>query len=377
MLAPPGRPAARCPPRAAPAPSPPRSGGTASPTRTARWPFQATAPAVSPATCPLPWARREREEAQRPGPVQDAVWLQGATDEADCAVLAANATDWSTCTVDGPTRCYDESDVLALWDNATKGCALWLGLHRPSPLLPANASTCSMTLLAVPLRCLWMPEGQCRAPAETECVWGRASPPEDEALSCCLDGTHYVWPKYGTTLRLATSIWVLIVVLSAMCCIGLVVIMKVTDPSRFPVLRPAPDGGREKLNEELIQRHREGYDALLKSLTFDLQPDSTSSSCSVCLEALTDTSCVRLPECGHTFHHDCLHDYIVHQVEKKRRKYPECPNCRSRIPLPPAAAADDGGAAGDEGSAGGDSTYEAPAVADSPRAAGSTAPDAG
>lgn len=52
---------------------------------------------------------------------------------------------------------------------------------------------------------------------------------------------------------------------------------------------------------------------------------STSKTCTICLEEITDSSVSYLP-CCHGFHQECFSDYITEKIKSKRNI--SCPNCR-------------------------------------------------
>eukprot|EP00755_Sulcionema_specki_P035493 Sspe_Gene.21810::Locus_8202_Transcript_1_1_Confidence_1.000_Length_4572::g.21810::m.21810 len=107
-----------------------------------------------------------------------------------------------------------------------------------------------------------------------------------------------------------------------------------------------------EVDVEEIQQHWREYDELLSKLTITIDPSDSIAQCSVCLEDLIDNTCIQLPACSHQLHLDCMRKYVQHQVEKKRKKYPRCPNCRTRLLLEsdePASPGTDDSSEPDEG----------------------------
>ena len=54
--------------------------------------------------------------------------------------------------------------------------------------------------------------------------------------------------------------------------------------------------------------------------------------CLVCLEELTEGQLMSRPECGHTFHHQCMSTWLVSQLASK--KVGACPHCKHAVFIP-------------------------------------------
>ena len=84
----------------------------------------------------------------------------------------------------------------------------------------------------------------------------------------------------------------------------------------------------EPLTKERAEELRRVYVGHLEKLRCRTED---AGQCSVCLDELSGATCVRLPTCGHVLHLGCMRDYVVHFVEKRRKRNPRCPNCRASI----------------------------------------------
>eukprot|EP00754_Rhynchopus_humris_P039943 Rhum_TRINITY_DN23019_c0_g1::Rhum_TRINITY_DN23019_c0_g1_i1::g.176909::m.176909 len=106
----------------------------------------------------------------------------------------------------------------------------------------------------------------------------------------------------------------------------------------------------EPLTKERAEELRRVYVGHLEKLRCETEEDA--GQCSVCLDELSGAACVRLPTCGHVLHLGCMRDYVVHLVEKRRKRNPRCPNCRASITPDdedPASASGAGGGLAAEG----------------------------
>eukprot|EP00755_Sulcionema_specki_P017082 Sspe_Gene.63580::Locus_36607_Transcript_1_1_Confidence_1.000_Length_1571::g.63580::m.63580 len=238
--------------------------------------------------------------------------------------------------------------IGAVWNEtgATCYCSTDI-LYRP--ITPAGKDLneeCQLMMVALPLGCLWSSHDPCIEANSDSCVWITQG---DE--QCCLDSKGYPWKT-----RLGFPWWVWMIG-------GFMLVAS----SIFGVLahrqEPPRDSDDPGLSQELIEKHKQGYDALLQKLAVDLCPDDTISQCSVCLEDLVQSKCVLLPACKHKFHYKCMRKYVMHQVARGK-KYPLCPNCRARVLLEDTTSGPDDEHHSDEERRG---SYVSPAIPSSNR----------
>ncbi|KAJ9464808.1 hypothetical protein DIPPA_32503 [Diplonema papillatum] len=203
-------------------------------------------------------------------------------------------------------------NLQVVWENATETC--WcFGFHDVGLLAEAPESECDpLTLLGLPLGCLWSEEEGCREADGDSCLWTKEE--------CCLDSKGYPW-RYLTT----PPLWWMITGIMLLLVAILMVLCRQVHP------RPPPDDGNV-LRTELIEKHKMKYEAYLEKLACDVPLGDTISQCSICLLDLTEDRCGKFP-CGHQLHLNCMKDYIMYQIGKAQKKYPECPLCRQRVML--------------------------------------------
>ena len=101
----------------------------------------------------------------------------------------------------------------------------------------------------------------------------------------------------------------------------------------------APVPSRITRNADVVRRVAEAYESSITQLMETAAPapeESADEVCAICLDALEDDDVVRLPDCLHLFHADCLHPWL-----KQRNT---CPLCKqpaiSRVYPRPATARD-------------------------------------
>jgi hypothetical protein len=101
----------------------------------------------------------------------------------------------------------------------------------------------------------------------------------------------------------------------------------------------APPPTRVTRNADVVRRVAEAYEGAITQLMETAEPapeESADEVCAICLDSLEDDDVVRLPDCLHLFHADCLHPWL-----KQRNT---CPLCKqpaiSRVYPRPATARD-------------------------------------
>ena len=53
---------------------------------------------------------------------------------------------------------------------------------------------------------------------------------------------------------------------------------------------------------------------------------STCETCSICMDDMTNESCVGVLKCGHEFHNNCIKEWLMEKCQK-----PGCPLCRKNV----------------------------------------------
>eukprot|EP01060_Flectonema_neradi_P000795 TRINITY_DN10492_c0_g1_i1.p1 TRINITY_DN10492_c0_g1~~TRINITY_DN10492_c0_g1_i1.p1 ORF type:complete len:495 (+),score=82.37 TRINITY_DN10492_c0_g1_i1:150-1487(+) len=178
-----------------------------------------------------------------------------------------------------------------------------------------DVGNCSHEVYELPLGCLFTAEQGCTDAPRDSCLWTSGNSP------CCLDSKGFNWKQDpALAWRYAAGSFLLILAIFSW---GIVL---QCSSNR----RAAQQPNDNSLEAELIESHKQRYETFLQKLIININPEDTISQCSICLSDLTEQQCGKFP-CGHKLHFSCMTDYVMYQIGKARKKYPECPVCRQRV----------------------------------------------
>ena len=83
---------------------------------------------------------------------------------------------------------------------------------------------------------------------------------------------------------------------------------------------------QEQERLDVMDMEWEFHEAMANTTTLEVQTESESGSCSICLEDYTVGTIVRQLPCEHQFHDACVSEWI-----KRPSSRPDCPNCRHKL----------------------------------------------
>ena len=209
--------------------------------------------------------------------------------------------------------------VNVIWTQAFNSCRCDTDFSKKNNTLRVDdgwgLGDCNHKVYTLPLGCLFTAEAGCSAAPRDSCLWTANENP------CCLDSKGYAWKrKAALAWKWAAGSFLLIMALFSWG-----IVLQCSNSRR--VSRRVNDNS---LETELIESHKQRYEVFLQKLIINITPEDTISQCSICLSDLTEQRCGQFP-CGHKLHFSCMTDYVMYQIGKSQKKYPECPVCRQRV----------------------------------------------